>query len=94
MGTLVAFRMGYTDAEAMEKEFGKAIPATSLADLERYEAVVKLLVEGANQEPFRAKMLPALENRVGRRNKLIALSRQRFAMPRVKIEDKLRRWMK
>ena len=93
VGTLVAFRMGYTDAEAMEKEFGKTIPATSLADLERYEAVVKLLVEGANQEPFRAKMLPPLENRVGRRNKLIALSRERFSMPRVKIEEKLKRWM-
>ena len=93
VGTLVAFRIGYTDAEVMEKEFGKTIPATSLADLERYEAVVKLLVEGSNLEPFRAKMLPPLENRVGRRAKLIALSRERFAMPRAKIEDKLRRWM-
>ena len=94
VGTLVAFRMGYTDAEAMAKEFGNTIPATSLADLERYEAVVKLLVEGANQEPFRAKMLPPLENRIGRRDKLIRLSRERFAMPRSKIEGKLRRWMR
>jgi hypothetical protein len=94
VGTLVAFRIGYTDAEAMEKEFGKTFPATSLADLERYETVVKLLVEGSNQEPFRAKILPPLENRVGRRDKLIARSRERFAMPRAKIEGKLRRWMK
>ncbi|MDE2106696.1 MAG: type IV secretion system DNA-binding domain-containing protein [Patescibacteria group bacterium] len=93
VGTLIAFRMGYTDAEVMAKEFGKTIPATSLADLERYEAVVKLLVEGANQEPFRAKMLPPLENYVGRRDRLIRLSRERFAMPRWKIEEKLRRWM-
>ena len=93
VGTLVAFRIGYTDAEVMTKEFGKAVPATSLADLERYEAVVKLLVEGSNQEPFRAKMLPPLENRVGRRVKLIARSRERFAMPRAKIEAKLQRWM-
>jgi hypothetical protein len=55
--------------------------------------VVKLLVEGSNQEPFRAKMLPPLENRVGRRDKLVALSQERFAMPRRKIEEKLRRWM-
>ena len=77
----------------MTKEFGKTIPATALADLERYEAVVKLLVGGANREPFRAKMLPPLENRVGRRDKLIALSRERFAMRREKIEAKLKRWM-
>jgi hypothetical protein len=55
--------------------------------------VVKLLVGGANREPFRAKMLPPLENRVGRRDKLIALSRERFAMRRETIETKLQRWM-
>jgi hypothetical protein len=93
VGTLVAFRMGYSDAEAMAKEFNNTIPTTSLTDLERYEAVVKLLVEGANQEPFRAKMLPPLSNFFGRRDKLIRLSRERFAMPRQKIEDKLTRWM-
>ncbi len=64
------------------------------AYLERYEVVVKLLVEGANQEPFRAKMLPPLENRVDRKDKLITASRQRFAMQRIKIEDKLKRWMR
>lgn len=94
VGTLVAFRIGYADAEAMAKEFGKVIPATSLADLERYEAVVKLLVEGSNLDPFRAKMPPPVEGRVGRKDKLIRLSRERFAMPRWKIEAKLRRWLK
>jgi hypothetical protein len=93
VGTLIAFRIGYADAEVMEKEFGKTFTATALADLERYEAAVKLLEDGANQEPFRAKMLPPLENRIGRRDKLVALSRQRFATPRAVIEDKLNRWM-
>lgn len=77
----------------MEKEFGKTFPATALADLERYETAVKLLEDGTNLEPFRAKMLPPIENRIGRKNNLIALSRERFAMPRGLIEDKLKRWM-
>ncbi len=93
VGTLIAFRIGYTDAEVMEKEFGKTFTATTLADLARYEAVVKLLVNSSNLEPFRAKMLPPLENRIGRKDNLIALSRERFAMPRGVIEDKLKRWM-
>ena len=37
VGTLIAFRIGYTDAEVMTKEFGNTIPAIALADLERYE---------------------------------------------------------
>jgi hypothetical protein len=93
VGTLIAFRIGYADAEVMEKEFGKTFTATALADLERYEAAVKLLENGTNREPFRAKMLPPLENRIGRRDKLVALSRERFATPRAVIEDKLKRWM-
>ena len=85
VGTLIAFRIGYTDAELMSKEFGKTFPPTALADLDQYEAVVKLLVGGTNREPFRAKMLPPLENWAGRKDKLIALSRERFAMLREKI---------
>ena len=94
VGTLIAFRIGYADAEIMEKEFGKAVTATVLADLDRYEAVVKLLENGANREPFRAKMFPPQENRVGRKEKLIARSRERFATARGVIEGKLSRWMR
>jgi energy-coupling factor transporter ATP-binding protein EcfA2 len=93
VGTLIAFRIGNTDAEVMEKEFGNSIPASSLADLGRCEAVVKLLENGTNLEPFRAKMLPPLENRIGRKDKLIARSRERFATSRAKIDDKLKRWI-
>ena len=86
----LALKMGIATSLVCSWE---TIPATALADLNQYEAVVKLLVSGTNRDPFRAKMLPPLENRVGRRDKLIALSRGRFAMPRAKIEAKLRRWM-
>ncbi len=94
VGTLIAFRIGNTDAEVMAKEFGNTIPASALADLDRYEVVVKLLEDGTNREPFRARMLPPLENRIGRKNRLIARSRERFAVPRAVIDDKMRRWMR
>jgi hypothetical protein len=93
VGTLIAFRVGYADAEILEKEFGKTFPAAVLADLDRYEAAVKLLEDGTNKTPFRAKMLPPFENRVGRKHKLIARSRERFATPRAVVEEKLNRWM-
>ncbi len=94
VGTLVAFRIGYTDGEVMEKEFGKTFLANMLADLNRYEAVVKLLENGTNRMPFLANMLPPLENRVGRKDKLIALSRERFATARTTVEEKVNRWVK
>jgi hypothetical protein len=93
MGTLVAFRVGYADAEVLQKEFGNAFTAAALSDLDRYEAAVKLLEDGTNKTPFRATMLPPIQNRVGRKDKLITCSRERFTMPRAVVEDKLDRWM-
>jgi hypothetical protein len=92
VGTSISFRIGATDAEVMENEFGKIFPARVLSDLERYEAIVKLLENGMNRQPFRAKMLPPLENRVGRKDKLIARSRERFATPRAIVDEKINRW--
>jgi hypothetical protein len=94
VGTVISFRVGYPDAEVLEKEFGKTFPPSAIADLDRYEAAVKLLEDGANREPFRAKMLAPLENRVGHKDKLIARSRERFAAPRAVVEEKLERWLK
>ena len=91
-GTLISFRIGNTDAEVMAKEFGGTFSPSVLVDLDRYEAAVKLLEGGSNREPFRAKMLPPLQNRVGRRDKLIKQSRIRFTMLRAKIDRKLKRW--
>ena len=93
VGTLISFRVGYADAEVMEKEFGKTFPASVLADLNRFEAIVKLLEDGTNREPFRAKMLPPLENHIGKKEKLISRSRERFAVRRALIEEKQGRWM-
>lgn len=93
VGTLIAFRIGHSDAKVMEAEFGETFSASALADLNRYEAVVKLLEEGTNREPFRAMMFAPLGNPVGRIDKLIAQSRERFATPRLVIENKLNQWM-
>jgi hypothetical protein len=93
VGTLISFRVGHADAEVLQKEFGNEFPASAIADLDRYQAIVKLLQDGTSRVPFRARMLPPLENRVGRKDKLIARSRERFAMKRAIIEDKLNRWM-
>jgi hypothetical protein len=92
VGTLIAFRIGNADAEVMEKEFGNTFTSSNLADLARFEAVIKLLEDGTNKTPFLAKMLPPMGNKIGRKSKLIQKSRERFAIPRAIIENRLNRW--
>jgi DNA helicase HerA-like ATPase len=93
VGTLIAFRVGYADAEIIEKEFGKTFSASALADLGRYEAAVKLLEDGMNREPFRAKMLPPMQCRISKKEKLISNSQKRYAVPRSLMTCKLNQWM-
>ena len=93
VGTLISFRIGNSDAEVLQAEFGNEFAAQQLVDLNRYEVVVKLLEDGANTQPFRAMTLPPLECRTGRKEKLIARSRERFATDSQTIERKLDAWL-
>lgn len=51
VGTLVAFRVGQTDAEVLRDEFGHEFAEQQLVDLDRFEFVVKLLHDGTNRTP-------------------------------------------
>lgn len=92
VGTLISFRIGSTDAEVMAKEFNDTFPAKALADLNRFEAVVKLLVYGTNAEPFQGKTLPPINRPLGRTRKLLHRSRERFATSRREAERRINRW--
>jgi len=93
VGTLMAFRVGNTDAEPLAREFGEVFRPNQFVDLDRYEALLKPMVDGVTREPFRVRTMPPIQHRVGRRQKLIARSREKYATPRRIIEDKLNRWI-
>jgi hypothetical protein len=93
VGTLITFRVGSTDAEVLKKEFGNVFEIQQFADLNQYEVLVNLLESGTSRTPFRGRTLKPLENRVGRKVKLIARSRERFASHRKTVEEKLNRWI-
>lgn len=92
VGTLVAFRVGYSDAAVLEREFGGTFLASQFADLNRFEVILRLLQDGQMREPEQVRALPPLGFARGRPNKLIRHCRSRFAQPRAVVEEKLRRW--
>jgi hypothetical protein len=93
VGTLISFHVGYTDAEVMEKAFGKELLARQFVDLGRHEIAVSLSVAGENHVPFKARTFSPSELSFGGRENLALKSRERFATPRTVVEDKLRRWL-
>jgi hypothetical protein len=89
VGTLFSFRVGNTDAEVLQKEFGNAFIAQQFVDLERFTVFSKILEDGTNKEPFKGTTWQPMEDSRGKAVSHIRNSRQKFATPRTRVEAKL-----
>lgn len=92
-GTMIAFRIGHTDAELLAKEFANTFVSTQFVELDRYQIFIRLLEDGVTSTPFPAKTLPGLNNHQTRRTKLIQSSRDRFAANRSAVEKRIAHWL-
>src|SRR5438034_8244388 len=59
VGTMIAFRLGLTDAEILENEFRPELSAMDLISLPNYHVYLKLMIDGVVSRPFSAKTLSA-----------------------------------
>ncbi len=94
VGTLVVFRIGAADAEALVKEFLPVFTEEDLVNLPKYEFYIKLMIDGIASDPFSARGLAPLsgEEKTDNREKVIKVSRERYTKPRAAVEDKISRW--
>ncbi|MFH0834017.1 MAG: DUF87 domain-containing protein [Patescibacteria group bacterium] len=94
VGSLLAFQVGFDDAEYISQQFSEVALPTDLVQLPKYNLYGKLLIDGMPSQPFSAATLPPIENgfEEGRREKVIKFSRERYAKPRATVEDKILRW--
>lgn len=94
VGTIVCYRVGATDAEFLAKEFAPQFTETDLVNLTKYDTYMKLMIDGVASEPFSATTLPPLprDMQTGNREKVIAVSRERYANPRTEVEERITRW--
>ncbi|OHB19783.1 MAG: hypothetical protein A2854_04000 [Parcubacteria group bacterium RIFCSPHIGHO2_01_FULL_56_18] len=91
VGTKVAFRIGTTDAEFLEKQFHPVFTRSDLENLENRHASVALLVNGTPARPFtlRTSDLPRFDH--SRVDALKELSYRTFGRDREGIEAEIRR---
>lgn len=94
VGTIITFRVGATDAEYLEKEFEPVFMMNDLVNLAKYNVYLKLMIDGVTSDAFSATNLSPLseELKKGNREKIIKISREKFATPRLVIEEKIMRW--
>ena len=79
-GTLICFSIGAEDAAIVHKEFAEVFSENDLVNLSNYQIAIKLLVDWQSTRPFIANTLPLPEAKNQNKEKVIALSRERWAI--------------
>jgi CxxC-x17-CxxC domain-containing protein len=92
VGTIVSFRVGAADAEILEKEFTPTFTAEDLVNLTKYDTYMKLMIDGVASLPFSAVGMAPVSGKTENRDKVIRVSRERYAKPREIVEEKIIRW--
>ncbi|HRY36342.1 MAG TPA: type IV secretion system DNA-binding domain-containing protein [Candidatus Magasanikbacteria bacterium] len=92
VGSIITYRVGSTDAEILCKEFSPVFTEEDLINLPKYNVYLKLMIDGVASRPFSAITLPPIGSPTGSAEKVVKVSRERYATPRDQIEDKIMRW--
>lgn len=94
IGTIICFRVGAGDSEFLEKEFAPVFDENDLLNLTKFDIYLKLMIDGVASTPFSASTLPPLSEsmKTNNREKVIRVSRERYAKPKDSVEEKILRW--
>jgi hypothetical protein len=90
VGSIIAFRIGGLDGEVLEQVFLPDMPRVHFLNLHKHEVIVSIPEGTSPPAPFRGMTLAPLEYESGRKEAIIALSRERYARPRAKVEPRIR----
>ncbi len=81
-GNIVSFVMGADDAAVFEKEYGDRFSNEDLVSLGRHQVINKITVDGILSQPFPARTLALAKSSNKNKNKVIKVSRERYAKKR------------
>ncbi|NTU67022.1 MAG: type IV secretion system DNA-binding domain-containing protein [Candidatus Moranbacteria bacterium] len=94
VGTIVSFRVGAEDAEALEKEFEPVFMMNDIVNLSKYNIYLKLMIDGITGDAFSAATLAPIDisDTAANEKKAIDVSRERYGRSRLEVEEKIARW--
>ena len=93
-GSIISFRVGAMDAEFLEKEFEPVFMQNDIVNLPKYNIYLKLMIDGIAGDAFSAVTLPPvfLGETEGNEEKVVAVSRERYAKSKNDVEEKIALW--
>lgn len=93
-GTMIVFRVGANDAEALEPEFEPEFMIPDIVQLPNYHFYIRLMVNGITVRPFSAHTLAPFQSNKDApgSSAIIEESRRLYARPQKKVEEEIMRW--
>src|SRR3989338_6911272 len=79
VGTLISFAVGAEDAQIIHKEYAEVFSQNDLVNLQNFQIALKLTVDCVATRPFLANTLPLPVSRNQNKDKVIRVSRERYA---------------
>jgi len=90
MGTIVSFRIGQNDVEALGKYFQPTFDSDDLLRVPNYNTIIRTLVNGVPTQPFSMATLPPLGNPNNNlADALKQLSAAKYGRPRKSVEEEI-----
>lgn len=78
-GSMISFVMGGDDAKTFESEYGGRYSYDDLVSLSKYQIINKIAIDNIISQPFPAFTLPLAKSSNQNREKVIRVSRERYA---------------
>lgn len=78
VGTLMSFVVGARDAYVLTREYAEIYSENDLVSLGKYEAVLKLSIDGMTSTPFPVTTLPLPAMKNDNKEKIIKLSKEKY----------------
>jgi hypothetical protein len=89
-GTLITFRTGAEDADFLAKEFAPTFNEFDLVNIDRFNAYLKLMINGTASKPFNMATYPLPGDSTPEIAQAIRqLSRLKFGRPRTEVEAEI-----
>ncbi len=92
IGTMISFRVGAGDADALKHEFEPIFESNDLVNLDNYQIYLKMAIDGVTVPAFSASTLIPPTEVYENSLKVIESSRKQFSKPRNEVEDYIAEW--
>jgi hypothetical protein len=92
VGTILNFAVGPRDAEYLAKEYAPYLEPEDLVNLERFQNVLKLSIDGAQSKPFTAITIKTDFPDTNLMEQITNASRENYARPADMVQQKLYKW--